>query len=110
MAQAQLCAVGIHQVDVGNELRVLRRIKPCLVAIGVLLRGAVAGSDRSDLQAEHRAPDLELECVAKLGSGVAEVVLHPLPLGFAHLPYPAVLQDGERRQQDQQRRGDQGES
>ena len=100
----------IHQKDVGNELRVLGRVHPGLVPIGVLLRGAVAGGNRADLQAENGAAHLEIEGVAELRGGVAQVVLHPLALGLADLTDPAVLQHRQRRQQHQERRSEQGET
>ena len=87
-----------------------RRIHPCLVPIGVLLRRPVAGGDRADLEAEHGASDLDVKGVPELQRRVAEVALHPLALGVAHLADPSILQHGEGRQQDQQGSGEQGEA
>ena len=92
----------IDEEDVGNESRVLRGIHPRVVTVGVLLRGAVAGGDGADLQGDERASHLEVERLAELERGVAQVALHALALGLADLTDPPVLQDGEGRQQDQQ--------
>ena len=88
----------------------LRRIHPCLVPVGVLLRGAVTGGNRAHLEAEHGASDLDVERLAELQRRVAKVALHPLPLGIADLADPPILKKGEGRQQHQQRTGEQGEA
>jgi hypothetical protein len=77
---------------------------------GVLLRGAVAGGNRADLQSENGAAHLEIEGVAKLRGGVAQVVLHALALGFADLTDPAVLQHRQRWEQHQKRGSEQAET
>ena len=56
-----------------------------------------------------KAGDLAIEGFVKLQCGVAEVRLHPLTLGDAHLADPAVLKQRQRRQQDQQRGGQDGQ-
>jgi hypothetical protein len=75
-----------------------------------LLRDAVAGGNRADLQGKDGAAHFEVEGVAELRGSVAEVVLHPLALGFTHLADPPVLQHGQRRQQHQERRREKGEA
>ena len=83
----------------------LGRIYPCLVAVGVLVRGAVARGDRPDLEVGEGAADLDVEGVSELRRGVAEVLLHPLALRVADLPDPAVLEHRKRRQEHQQDAG-----
>ena len=105
-AQPQTARVGIHEQDGCNDLGVRRRIQPCLVAIGVPVRGALERGGRADLKTQHGADDLAVEVLAELRRRGSQVALHALALGGAHLADPAVLQDREGRQQHEQRAGD----
>ena len=102
--ESKVTVVGIHHEHVGNDLRMTGGIQPGVVTIGVPFGYAFAYSGRTDLQAQGRANELTVETFTELGSRDADVALQTLPGGGAQLADPLVLQNGERRQEDQQSR------
>jgi hypothetical protein len=98
--------IGIDEQNGCNNLGVRCRIEPCLVAIGVPVRCPLERGGRSDLETQHGADDLAVEVLAELRRRGSQVALHALAFGGAHLTDPAVLQDGEGRQQHEQCAGD----
>jgi len=60
----------------------------------------------SDVCSSDLAPDFQVELVAELSGGDSQVPLHPVALGGADLTDPAVLQNGQGREQHQQHDGD----
>src|ERR1700750_1660819 len=72
-AEAQPARIRNDHKDAENYLWLCRRIEPCVVRLGLPIRRALAGGDRADLEAEDRAPNLEVELVAELRRGDAQV-------------------------------------
>jgi hypothetical protein len=105
-AKPQAAGVGVHEQHRCNDLGVGRRIQPCLVAIGVALRGAFERGRWTDLKAQHGADHFAVEVLAELPGRGAQVALHPLALGRAHLADPAILKDRQGREQQEQYAGD----
>ena len=94
-----MTGLGIDEQDRCNDLGVRRRIEPCLVTIGVPVGCPLERSGRPDLKTQHGADNLAVEVLAELCRRRSQVALHALAFGGAHLTHPAVLQDGESRQQ-----------
>ena len=100
--ESQLTVVAIDHEHVGNDLRMAGGIQPGVVAIGVPLGYAFAYSGGTDLETQDGADELTVEAFSELGGGDADVALQTLPGGGAQLADPLVLQNGQRRQEDQQ--------
>jgi len=105
-SQAQAALIRVDQVGVSNDLGVCRRIHPCVVGLGVAVRRSLARGERTDLEREEGAGNLEVELIVELRGGDSQVALHAIPLGRADLTDPAILKDRQRRQQYEQHPGE----
>ena len=103
--QTQVVADRVHDVDVGDDLRVLGGVEPSRVPVRVVCARTVPCHGRRDLQIALRLSKFPVEGIAELDCGGLDIPLHSPALALADLTNPAILHERQHRQQhDKERR------